>query len=165
MLRIKRSKLAYILFIFLALVIILDFIFPGSAYTDRVVKVKKELQQYYNAAGNYHYSHRLFTTNHHFSVSEEFAQRIQERQEILYNVSLIFKEVNGYGLATSESKSIHSLRILSGLIVPLLAGIIMILGYTYESKVGILVFVTQALLLADLLFLMMQIQQRLINER
>ena len=152
--KLKKSKLVHILFIFLALVIILDFTLPGNIYTDKIVDVKKELQQYYNATGNYHYSHRIFTTKHSFSVSKEFAKKAQDNQEIQYQVSLLFKEVNGYGLVTSEHKNIYSLRVLSGLILPLSAIIILVLGYKYENKMDILVFVTQALLVANLIFLM-----------
>jgi hypothetical protein len=150
----KKGQLAHTLFICLALTIVLDFILPGHTYSDRIIDVKKELEQYYNAAGNYHYSYRVFTPDNDFVVSEEFAQTVKENQEIQYEVSLVFGEVNSYGLLTSESNSIYVLRILSGLILPLLAIVVLVLGYKYGSKMSILVFVIQVLLLADLIFLM-----------
>lgn len=153
MISLNKTKLSYTLFILLALVIVLDFVLPGITYTDKVVDIKKELQQYYNAGGNYHYSYRVFTTKHNFSISEEFAEKVQENQKIQYQVSLLFEEINSYGLVTSERKSIYSLRALSGLILPLFTIIVLALGYKYESKMGVLVFVTQVLLLADLIFL------------
>ncbi len=146
-------QIIHTLFILLALSIILDFAWPGANYTDKVIDVEKELQQYYNAARNYHYSYRILTTNYRFSVSEEFAQTVQEGQEIQYQVSLLFKEINGYGLITSESKSLYSLRVLSGLVVPLLAIIILVLGFKYADNMSILIFVIQISLVADLIFL------------
>lgn len=150
----RKGRLAHTLFIFLALVIVLDFILPGHTYSDRIIDVKKELEQYYNAAGNYHYSYRVFTPNKDFVVSEEFAQSAKENQEIQYEVSLLFREVNSYGLLTFESNSVYVLRILSGLILPLMAIVVLVLGYKYGSKMSILIFVIQVLLVADLVFLM-----------
>ncbi|MEM9829209.1 MAG: hypothetical protein AAF944_01150 [Bacteroidota bacterium] len=149
----EKTKFSYILFILLALVIVLDFSLPGITYTDKVIDIRKELQRYYNAGGNYHYSYRVFTTKHRFSVSEEFAQIVQENQEVQYQVSFLFEEVNSYRLTTSSDKNIYSLRFLSGLVIPLLTIIASVLGYKYRNKVGILAFVSQTLLIADLVFL------------
>ncbi|MEM6841073.1 MAG: hypothetical protein AAF632_02500 [Bacteroidota bacterium] len=139
--------------LFLALIIVLDFSLPGITYTDKVIDVKKELEQYYNAAGNYHYSYSVITSKHRFFVSEEFARIVQENQEIRYQVSFLFEEVNSYHLTTSSDKNIYSLRLLSGLVIPLIAIITSVLRYKYRNKVGILVFVSQTLLIADLVFL------------
>lgn len=153
MVSLKKTKFSYILFILLALVIVLDFSLPGVTYTDKVIDIKKELQQYYNAGGNYHYSYRVFTSKHNFSIPKGFAQTVQRNQKIQYQVSLLFKEVNSYRLTTSERKSTYLLRILSGLVVPLLAIVVLALGYKDKSNMSILVFVVQALLVADLIFL------------
>lgn len=155
MVSLKKTKFSYILFILLALVIVLDFSLPGITYTDKVIDIKKELQQYYNAGGNYHYSYRVFTGKHNFSVSEGFAQTVQRKQKIQYQVSLLFKEVNSYRLTTSERKSTYLLRILSGLVVPLLAIVVLALGHKHGSKMSILIFVIQVLLVADLIFLIL----------
>ncbi len=136
-----------------SLVIIADFLLPGRVFVEEVIEVKKERQQYYNAARNYHYSYKVFTHEHNFFISEDFAQFIQEHQAITYTVSPIFDEVNSYSLPSSGTKGIYSLRILSGLILPLLVIVAMGLAYKYEHKVSTFVFVLQILLIADLIFL------------
>ncbi|WKN42141.1 hypothetical protein [Tunicatimonas pelagia] len=149
----SKGKLVHIPFILLALFIILDFILPGNTHVSKVLDVKKELQQYYNAAGNYHYSYRILTAEHSFSISEEFARVVQKEQEIRYEVSWLFEEINNYGLVASTARNIYLLRVLSGLILPLLAIVVSVLAYKYERKVSVVIFVFQLLLLGDLLFL------------
>lgn len=153
-LQFKKNVNINSLFICSALVIIADFILPGRTHVDEVISVKKERQQYYNAARNYHYSYRVFTNSHNFSVSEDFAQTVQAKQKIKYRVSILFKEINSYSLITSETKNIYSLRILSGLAVPFMTILILVLRNIYQRRInGNLVFMIQALLAGDLIFL------------
>lgn len=152
----KQNKLLLALsgvFVFAALVILADLVLPGKIVTDEILDIKRERQQYYNAAGNYHYSYKVITAKHHFWVSENFAELIQENQKIEYSISRIFKEVNWYRLLTSENREIYSLRILSGFVIPLTLIIVIGLGFKYEEKISVLVFVIQVLVIADLIFL------------
>ncbi len=144
----------YAIFVLAALVIIVDFILPGRIINDDIINVKRERQQYYNAARNYHYSYKLITREHQFSVAEDFAELIQDEEKIEYSVSRIFKEVNWYRLLSSENRAVYSLRILSGLVLPLLTIISILVAYLYKKNMGTLVFVLQVLLVADLIFLM-----------
>tara|TARA_R110001592_G_scaffold302841_1_gene574813 strand:- start:1173 stop:1646 length:474 start_codon:yes stop_codon:yes gene_type:complete len=151
----KLRPFLYSLFILIALVIITDFALPGKAFTDQVIKVQAERQQYYNAAQNYHYSYKLSTGQHDFSVSEDFAKTVKEGDTVNYRLSRLFKEVNRYHLSTTESIHTDSLRRYSGLILPLLVLLVMGLAYRHGKKMSALIFVLQALTLGDLVFLMM----------
>ncbi len=143
----------YSTFIFIALVIVTDFVLPGKVYVDEIIDIQAAHQQYYNAGGNYHYSYRVFTRTHNFSVSEEFVETVQNNQKIKYTVSQIFSEVNRYGLLTSDSKNIYSLRILSGLIIPLMVMVTMGVAYQSKKKMSNFIFVIQVVLIVDLIFL------------
>ena len=151
----KLRPFFYSLFILVALVIITDFALPGEAFTDQVIKVQAERQQYFNAAQNYHYSYKLTTGQHDFSVSEDFAETVNEGDTVNYRLSRIFKEVNRYHLSTTESIHTNSLRRYSGLILPLLVLLVMGLAFRHGKRMSALIFVLQALTLGDLVFLIM----------
>lgn len=144
----------YSIFAIIALIILIDFIAPGSVVTSDIVRVKKERQRYYNASGNQHYSYQIITPEHHFSVTKDFAQEIKNSQQITYTVSPIFNEVNRYGLTSSKNKTIYSLRVISGFIIPFFALITILLAFKLKDKIDVLVFVIKALLIGNLVFLL-----------
>lgn len=144
----------YAIFTLAALVILVDFISPGIIINDEIINVQRDRQQYYNAARNYHYSYKVITNEHGFLVTEDFAALELVNEKIEYSVSRIFKEVNWYRLLSSENKSFYSLRIVSGLILPLLTIISIFVAFRYKKEIGTLVFTLQVLLIADLIFLM-----------
>lgn len=144
----------YAIFTLVALVIIVDFGSPGSIIKDEIIKVQKERQQYYNAAGNHHYSYKIITRKHEFSVGEDLAELEFENEKIEYSVSRIFKEVNWYKMPPSRNKSYYSLRIVSGLVLPLLALISILIAFRFRWRIDIPVFVLQVSLIADLIYLM-----------
>ena len=150
----KLRVTLYATFVLAALVIIADFILPGRIINDEIIRVERERQQYYNAARNYHYSYKVITNEHQFSVTEDFAGLVQGHEKIEYSVSRIFKEVNWYRLLSSENRAVYSLRIISGLVLPLLTIISIIIAYRYKKNISTLVFVLQVLLIADMIFLM-----------
>jgi len=143
----------YAAFVLAALAIMADLLLPGRVYNNEVLAVKKERQQYYNAARNFHYSYKVVTADHQFWVAEDLAELLQDQKNIEYSVSLIFSEVNWYRLPTAESRSFYSLRIISGLGIPLLVIILLAVDYRFKNIHPTLVFVLQALLIADLIFL------------
>lgn len=145
----------FILFSLIAVIIITDFTLPGKVFTKDIIAIKKEKQQYYNAAKNYHFSYELTTNKHQFLVTKDFVKSNWKNNKVNYSVSLIFKEVNWYKLTTSTIKSYYSLRILSGLILPLLVLTAMAFSYYYKKNLDIFIFVLQALLLADLIYLIL----------
>ena len=144
----------YGIFVLVALVIIIDFGLPGKVVNEAIIEVKRERQQYYNAAQNAHYSYKVITDTHQFFVEEDFATSIQAHEEIEYSVSRIFKEINWARILPSGSRAVYSLRILSGLLLPLLAIVSILVAYRFKKNIDTLVFVLQALLIADLIFIM-----------
>jgi hypothetical protein len=65
--------------------------------------------------------------------------------------------VTWYKLLSSDNKDRHSLRIVSGLILPLLTIRLILVSYRYNGGLEILVFVFQVLLIADLIFVLMKL--------
>lgn len=149
----KFLSVVYKIVILIALTIIADFAVFGTVFNEDIVDVKKNREQYYNAAKNHHHSYKVITNTNEFSVSEDFASSPWEDQKIEYSVSRVFKEVNWYKLHTAQSKSFYSLRIASGLILPLLTLLAMFLAPRIKKDITIPVFVLQVLLIADLIFL------------
>ena len=144
----------YATFTLLALVIIVDFAFPGERITDDIIRVEREFQSHNNASRNYHYSYRLIANEHQFQLSEEFSTQEWKGEKVEYSVSRIFQEVNWYRLLPSGEKSYYSMRIGLGLVLPLLALASIFLTYRLKSNNDIPVVVLQLLLLGDLIFLM-----------
>ncbi|MEY8848556.1 hypothetical protein AB9K26_07060 [Psychroserpens sp. XS_ASV72] len=151
----KLRRVAYSLTVFLALLILTDFAFPGKIINDRIRNVDSDVQQYYNAAKNYHYTYKVITSEHEFMVTEDFAELELTNKKIEYSVSRIFKDVNWYRLPPSESKSFYSLRIYSGLVLPLLAIIAIFIVYRFKKDIVMVVLILQILLIADLIFLIL----------
>ncbi len=149
----KLRQALYLAFTAVALVILVDFIAPGRLINDTITAVKRERQQYYNAARNYHYTYKVITSQHKFLVKEDFVALDLVNKEIEYSVSRIFKEVNWYRLLSSENKSFYSLRIASGLVLPLLTIVSFFLIFRYNKKINTLVLILRILLVADLIFL------------
>lgn len=136
----------------IAIIITLDFLLPGKTNTEIISSVKKNYEQYYNAGNNHHYSYRVSTKNRNFTISESFAKKVSKDEEISYKTSLIFNEVNSYYI-NIDDKSIHSLRIVSGLALPILVILIVLFSYYSNKNIDILLFVTLILLIVDLVFL------------
>ena len=148
----KIQLFLYGITVIISLVILFDFILPGKVFTDEVIDIKKERQQYYNAARNYHYSYKVVTSKHQFSVTKAFAKSAQDKK-VKYSVSLIFKEVNRHRLLSSENSTIYSFRIVSGLIFPLMVIITIAIAYRYKKRISTLIFVLQIILLLNLILL------------
>ncbi|NRA92463.1 MAG: hypothetical protein HRU26_07210 [Psychroserpens sp.] len=138
----------------IAIVIILDLVLPGKTITENIVSFEQDLEQYYNAGGNYHYSFKVKTNNHEFSVSEAFADLNVEGQTIEFSVSRIFNEINWYKLSDSTERFTYSLRTYSGLVLPLAVLISILIAYVFKRHMDLLIYILQILLLADLIYLM-----------
>lgn len=148
-------RLLYLIFSILAFIMILDFVIPGTPISDEIISLKNERQQYYNAAQNHHNTYKVITNNHEFYISEDAATLIEEHKKIEYSVSKVFKEVNWYRLESSQKTSYYSLRILSGIVLPVLFIIAIAMVYRSKRNLDILVFVFHVLLLANLIFLIL----------
>lgn len=148
----KLSLIAYAIPILIAFVIILDFSLPGNVYIDDVVKIERKLQRYYNAGGNSHNSYKIVTSDHKFTAEESFAKEAINK-EISYSVSLIFNEVNWHRIVSEGKNNMHSFRLASGLIFPLIVIIVICISFKYNTNWNTLLFVLQFFLLADLFLL------------
>ncbi len=137
-----------------ALVILSDFVLPGKRIDDEITRVQKVLQRHYNASRNYHHSFKVVTGQHTFSVSEDFAQSAQDQEKIEYSVSPLFKEVNWCRILPAGRRSFYSLRIMSGLALPLVAIMFILLAYRFKWNIDLLVYLLTPLLIADVVFLM-----------
>ncbi len=136
-----------------SILIVADFLLPAKVFTEDVVAIKKERQQYYNAARNYHYSYKVVTPEHEFSVTENFA-KLAENEKITYSVSLLFNEINSFHLVASKKRKFYSFRIASGLVLPLIVILALILAYKYKKRNDTLLFVLQMVLLGNLIIVL-----------
>ncbi len=132
-----------------------DFLWPEKHINDNINEVQKQRQNYYNAARNFHYSYKVITDEHEYYVTEDFAELELPGKPIEYSVSFLLEEVNWYRLAASQQKSYYSLRLVSGLVLPLLSLLSILLVFRYKRKIGTLVFVLNLLMLANRIFLIL----------
>lgn len=146
----KYRNVFLAIFSAIALVLILDFAWPGQAINAPVEGVQSKYQQYYNAAQNHHYSYMVFTEEHAFPVSESFAETVEKGDSVDFSVSILFKQVNWYLNTHDNNRSVYSLRLMAGLIAPLLALLVFFIAYRYNRNMSTLIFVFQVLMLADL---------------
>lgn len=144
---------SYIISLIAAVVILIDFSLPGQVYLEEIIAMDKIKQNYYNAGGNYHYYYKVSTPRHKLVVGSEFAKSTQ-LQKIKYTVSPIFGEVNIYQDAFSQDQHIHSLRIATGFVFPLLVISIIVIVMVYPVKINMMVVILQIILLANCIYLM-----------
>ena len=151
----KTTTYIYLAFTLAALLIVADLLVPGEVVTDRIKFVNKKREQYTNAAKNFHYSYEIITNEDRFTVNEDFATLAKMDDEITYSKSRIFSEVNWYRLVHSDDKSHSTMRILTGMIVPLLVIVVMLIAARIERDISTFAFVVQVLLIADLVYLIL----------
>lgn len=140
--------------ILITLVVLMDFALPGTRYTEDVVSVSRKKEKYYNAGGNSHNTYHVVTATRQFSVSKDVATTAEDKQ-IDYALSLLFKEVNGYKLASSNKNQIYSFRVISGLVLPLLVLLALGISYRFKKDMSILLFVLQVLTVGNLIMLLL----------
>lgn len=151
----KIKVIIYAAFALLAFLMLVDFLIPGKVLQSDNIKVFSEQQSYNNAGGNSHQAYFIQTDEHKFWVERDFALLARDKQKLNYSVSRIFKEVNWAYLEKMDVRFRGSLRIISGLIVPILFLLIGSLGFILKKDLGIFLFILQVLLLANLVFLLM----------
>ncbi|WP_299222801.1 hypothetical protein [uncultured Aquimarina sp.] len=149
----KTEKIITIICILFAIIILLDFSFPGTAYDEKVTKVSKKRQTYYNAGGNSHKSYKLSTENREFDISKEFADNIKKDDIVKTKVSFIFTEVNSYENPITKKKQTYSLRMFTGLILPILLIIILGLGYKFKERMEWPVLILEIMIVVDFIYM------------
>jgi len=139
----------------ICILLITDFLLTGSHYRDIIVGVEKKREQYYNAAQNYHFSYLLVTkTTDSFYIPEDFAKAAQSEEFIEYSRSLIFDQVNWFRFNSDQDRSYYSLRLIGGLILPILALSLLSIARFGHKDWGILSFILQILVIGDLVLIL-----------
>jgi len=141
-------------FTLLSIFILFDFLLPGKITVEEIIDIPRNEENYYNAGQNYHYSFSVITKGYNFSITENFARKINRNEKIEFEISTIFNEINKYRLNNNDSFEVYPTRIISGLILPSLLIIVLTLAYKYKSKISTLVFVIKVVQIANFIFLL-----------
>ena len=137
----------------IAVIAIIDFSFTGQTVTETALSSKAKFERYYNAGGNSHTSHSIHTKNYDFYASENFQYEVKEHDTLQLKTSLLFNEVNSATIVKSNIKETYSLRLYSGLIIPLLLLIAIGINYKFPNKITIVTFVLAVLNVGNLVYL------------
>ncbi len=137
-----------------SLLILSDYTFTRGSRKEEVKSVIRETQQYYNPARNSHYTFKVITESHQFYVDEENSSTFLVGEWVDIYPSWLFQEINSFQIQNGEHKRVGSFRSLTGLVVPLVVIAIMVLSMKYGAKLFILSFVSQLVLLGDLIVLL-----------
>jgi len=141
-------------FAILAILVIIDYEWPGETYTENAVSESRILENKYSTGRNYYFARRVQTEHFDFQVSDDFATTVEEGDRVLLEVSTLFKEVNEATLIDKDISEVHSFRIASGLVFPLIVLFVLYRGYKKKEKVNALVFATQVAFLANFIYLL-----------
>ena len=144
------KKVLTILFYILSIVFIVDFLFPGKEITSTVSSIKPVRQSYYNAGGNSHLTYTLKTEDAQFIISKEFAKKIKQGDSITIKESVVFNEVNSYRF--NDFSETYSLRLFSGLILPLLIILIIVAQTKFHLKISTLSLIFKIILVGNLVY-------------
>ena len=148
------KNIAYIVFSAMALIMLLDFIMPGTYYQEKIEHLKTERQQYYNAAQNSHTTTKVITKSHEFYITDSDVKHLEKHEYITYSVSKIFNEVNWYKAQFIQAKSHYSLRILSGVVLPILFLTVLLIKRYSKRNLDLFLFVLHVVLLFNFIFLL-----------
>lgn len=143
-----------ILIIGLALVVLADFEFSRETLTEEVNSKEWQLENRQSTGRNYYYTAHIKAGDYIIPVSKVFGEQTKAGHTITFEKSLVFNEVNkvtNQELGLSER---YSFRWMTGCIIPLFSIVIMVMGIKRREKVSTLVFVAQAVLLLDFIFLL-----------
>lgn len=143
-----------IVIIGLAMVILADFEFSKETLTEEVSSKRWQLENRQSTGRNYYHSAHIFAGGFKIPVSEDFGEQTEEGHIVTFDKSLLFNEVNRITNVDTGLSEKFSFRWMTGCIIPLLAIVIMVIGIKRREKVNTLVFVTQVVLLLDLIFLL-----------
>ena len=146
------KKTLTILFYILAVVFIVDFLLPAKDITTEVIAIKPVRQHYYNAGGNSHLTYTLKTKESQFIISKEFAKKIKQADSVTIKESILFNEVNS--CTFNGFSETYSLRLFSGLILPLLVILIIIAQTKFHLKISALSLIFKIMLVGNLVYVL-----------
>jgi len=139
----------------LSILILIDFGLPGHRSKDLILEVQRKRQEHYNPSGNFHYSYKIVATKCSFSIGRSIAKKKLVDETMEYSVSPIFKEVNWFRLINWRDRSYYSLRIISGLILPLLSTLAIYLISLQQQKFEVLKFVIVVFLSSNFFYILL----------
>lgn len=140
--------------IVMAMAILADFEFSSETVTQQVTAKSSRLENRQSTGRNYYYATHLITEDYRIPVSENFGDATKKGHTLIFNTSLLFNEVNRVTNEDTEMSEKFSFRWMTGCIIPLFAIIVLVLGIKRREKLNTLVFVTEVVLLIDLVFLL-----------
>jgi hypothetical protein len=146
------KKTLTILFLLLAFIFIIDFSLPGKEITTKVNSIETNRQHYYNAGGNSHLTYTLKTNESQFIISKEFAKKVKSSDLISVKKSVLFNEINSCRF--NNFSETYSLRLFSGLILPLLVILIIVAQTKFNLKISALSLIFKILLIGNLVYVL-----------
>ncbi|WP_026464255.1 hypothetical protein [Adhaeribacter aquaticus] len=138
----------------LAIAMLIDFIIKGEISVEKIQTINQRKESYHNPAGYYHISWNIQTENHDFNISESFGLQAKQGQEIQVKISPIFKEINSVKNLETGKEEVYSLRIFSGLLLPVVVLITLAIGFKLKEKASTIVFVIEVIIFANLIYLL-----------
>ena len=133
MIQFNKQFLFYV-FAVLSLLLLVDFGFTKSKSIEKIQKVKKTHQDYYNAGGNSHFSYELVIIKKSYFVSEEFSKELKQGSSVQINHSLLFNQCNKISTINAPVLSeVYSLRWFSNLVIPIL--FLLVFAQNHFSKI------------------------------
>ena len=136
-----------------AALILIDSLLPGALVESTIIGVSVEEEYYNNAAQNSHNSYHVITEFNQFDIKKERAGAFEKGQTITMRLSPLFKEVQSFSIEKERFSNLHTLRIFTGIIAPILILLMMGIALRFGSRVNTLTFVFQAILIAHLIYL------------
>jgi len=148
-----RLKKVFIYFcIVISAIILIDTLFLGQNRTEEITGLNEEYQSYFNAAGNGHSTFKVNTTNYAFYLSPESVEALSLNVQINLKTSSIFNQPL-YVINPDTSKEIVLLSGFTGLTIPAVVILFMLLALKFKNRLGIITFVLQVALLINLAYL------------
>ncbi|MFY0688527.1 MAG: hypothetical protein JXQ90_15230 [Cyclobacteriaceae bacterium] len=130
----------------IAMIILLDS-FVSKEIEETITYLGRKMESHNNASRNFHFSYEVKTTDRQFFVSGDLYNQLKVDSKVTLGISPFFQEVN----KCNGRRPL--LRLLSGVILPLLMLITGWIAMKFKNKVSTLVFVLEVMILADFIAL------------
>ena len=148
------QKITIYICLFIALISLGDFVFSNSSIKDIITEKKTSYESYNNAGGNSHVSKSIHSQKFEFNCSDAFFELSSVSDSLNLKVSPIFNKINRYTNLQKQYSETYSLRYVTGLIIPVLGLLILMLSFKFKEKMTIIVFVAQIALLSNFIYLL-----------
>ena len=144
----------YLLFGLLGLIVLIDFFWPGPQVSEIISYKSREIASKKNGFRDYYYVSDLSTENYVVRTTNDFAAVAAVGDTLTIEISPIFKEINEVVLTKNKLSELYSLRIFSGLILPIVVFFILEISYKKRYGYATLVFVILVVFLVNFIYLL-----------